>query len=103
MLRNDEKPAGSLFMSINNHIRNYYEQLVAEEILRCLPGNQDSGYLADIACVALNHLPPRYIRYEVDMAFYMSPAELHEIDRRVKAAVEEAIEFIAAHRREDNE
>lgn len=90
-------------MSINNNIRNYYEQLVAEEILARLPGSQDAGYLADIACVALNHLPPRYIRHEVDMAFYMSPDELHDIHQRVKQAVADAIEFIASHRRDDLE
>lgn len=88
-------------MSINNHIRNYYEQLVAEEILQRLPGQQDTGYLADIACVALNHLPPRYIRHEVDMAFYMSPDELHQITERVQQAVTDAIDFIASHRRDD--
>ena len=88
-------------MSINNHIRNYYEQLVAEEILQRLPGQQDTGYLADIACVALNHLPPRYIRHEVDMAFYMSPDELHQITERVRQAVADAIDFIASHRRDD--
>lgn len=88
-------------MSINNHIRNYYEQLVAEEILQRLPGQQDTDYLADIACVALNHLPPRYIRHEVDMAFYMSPDELHQITERVRQAVADAIDFIASHRRDD--
>jgi len=88
-------------MSINNHIRNYYEQLVAEEILQRLPGQQDTDYLADIACVALNHLPPRYIRHEVDMAFYMSPDELHQITERVQQAVADAIDFIASHRRDD--
>ena len=88
-------------MSINNHIRNYYEQLVAEEILQRLPGQKDTDYLADIACVALNHLPPRYIRHEVDMAFYMSPDELHQITERVRQAVADAIDFIASHRRDD--
>lgn len=88
-------------MSINNNIRNYYEQLVAEEIVTRLDEGEDPGYLADIACVALNHLPPRYIRHEVDMAFYMSPNELHEISQRVKEAVTQAIEFIAAHQRDD--
>lgn len=86
-------------MSITNNIRNYYEQLVADEVHRSLPGEQDHGYLSDVACVALNHLPPRYIRHEVDMAFYMSPNELHEINVRVTEAVTQAIEFIAAHQR----
>ena len=90
-------------MNITNNIHNYYEQLVAEEVLRRLPEEDDHGYLADVACVALNHLPPRYIRHEVDMAFYMSPNELHDISERVKEAVAQAIEFIAAHRRDDTE
>ncbi|MCH2042337.1 MAG: late competence development ComFB family protein [Saccharospirillaceae bacterium] len=90
-------------MNITNNIHNYYEHLVAEEVLRSLPGDVDHGYLADVACVALNHLPPRYIRHEVDMAFYMSPNELHEISERVKEAVVKAIGFIAAHRRDDAE
>lgn len=34
--------------------------------------NVDSDYLSDVACVALNRLPARYIRHEVDMAFYMT-------------------------------
>ena len=88
-------------MSITNNIRNYYEQLVAEEVHRRLPDNTNNDYLADVACVALNHLPPRYIRHEVDMAFYMSPNELHEITVRVREAVAQAVEFVASHHRDD--
>lgn len=90
-------------MSINNHIRNYYEQLVAEEILARDLGQDDVDYLADIACVALNHLPPRYIRHEVDMAFYMSPADLQATTERVSRAVSEAIEFVAKHGRDEHD
>ena len=90
-------------MSINNHIRNYYEQLVAEEILRTMAGHErinDVDYLADIACVALNRLPAQYIRFEVDMAFYMTPAELAENTDAVKTAVKDAIAFVNNHRRD---
>ena len=38
--------------------------------------------LADVACVALNRLPPRYIRHEVDFAFYLSERERTESERR---------------------
>ncbi len=91
-------------MSITHHIRNYYEQPVAEEIqrqLRELQRQGDSGYLADIACVALNRLPPRYIRYEVDMAFYMSPDELVAMQTQISERVSEAIAFVDKHGRED--
>ncbi|MDK2779110.1 MAG: late competence development ComFB family protein [Pseudomonadota bacterium] len=93
-------------MSINNNIRNYYEQLVAEEIHRALADRSpqpDMGYMADIACVALNRLPPRYIRFEVDMAFYMTPDELAAISASVRNTVSEAISFVDQHGRDGQE
>ena len=90
-------------MSISHRIRNYYEQPVAEEILRQLraAGRQtDGGYMADVACVALNRLPPRYIRHEVDMAFYMSPDELVAMNDSICQQVSEAIAFVDKHRRD---
>ena len=85
-------------------IRNYYEHLVTQRIVETL-GKQfpapDSEYLADVACVALNHLPPRYMRHEVDMAFYVSPQERDEIVIKVNTAVELAVRFIAQRQRPD--
>lgn len=79
-------------------IRNYYEHLVMQRIMGTL-GEQfptlDPEYLADVACVALNHLPPRYMRHEVDMAFYVSPQERDEITVKVNDAVDFAVRFIA--------
>ena len=91
-------------MSIANHIRNYYEQLVAEEVLRVMQEKSEStdiDYMADVACVALNRLPARYIRYEVDMAFYMSPDELAATTASVRNAVQQAISFVDSHSRAD--
>ena len=80
------------------NIRNYYEHLVMQRVADTL-GKQspapDSDYLADVTCVALNHLPPRYMRHEVDMAFYVSPQERSEIMLRVFDAVDYAVRFIA--------
>ena len=43
-------------------IHNYYERLVLQEIFaqssRVQEGDRD--FLADVACVALNRMPPRY-------------------------------------------
>ncbi len=80
------------------NIRNYYEHLVMQRVVDTL-GKQlpapDSDYLADVTCVALNHLPPRYMRHEVDMAFYVSPQERSEIMLKVYDAVDYAVQFIA--------
>ncbi|MFA7555501.1 MAG: late competence development ComFB family protein [Spongiibacteraceae bacterium] len=70
---------------------NYYEGLVLQELQKQLPeqlGNND--YITDIACIALNNLPPRYIRHTVDMAFYLSPNELQEMLDNVTIAVSNA-------------
>lgn len=91
-------------MAIVNHISNYYEQVVAAAIHRQLDAEQDESsldFMADVACVALNRLPPKYYRYEVDMAFYMSPTELNDVGELVETAVREAIIFVRHHSRGD--
>lgn len=91
-------------MAIINHISNYYEQVVSEEIRRQLADRTTEpamDFMADVACVALNRLPPKYYRYEVDMAFYMSPNELFEVKERVHKIVTEAIAFVEHHTRSD--
>jgi hypothetical protein len=77
-------------------IHNYYESLVLEELYRVSDRSREDGeYLADTACVALNRLPPRYIRHDVDMTFFMSTEELREIANKVTKAVQEAIDYVA--------
>lgn len=76
-------------------VHNYYEQMVLSEIQRQLSGKAfSSDFVADVACVALNHLPPRYIRYDVDMAFYLSPKESMEMEEKVASAVRAALDFV---------
>ena len=76
-------------------IHNYYEHLVLEEISQTSErAHDDVDYLADIACVALNHLPPRYIRHNVDMTFFMSREEMSEIHAKVEKSVKDAIQYV---------
>lgn len=83
-------------------IHNYYEQLVFEALRRLVPPEQQTaGLLADIACVALNHLPPRYIRHDVDMIFYLGPQERAEMSAKVDNAVQEAIAFVKRRKRDE--
>jgi len=82
-------------MSIIDQIHNYYEHKVVESI-RVLAVNRGFSHeqLIDMTCLALNNLPTRYYRHEVDLAFYMSAQEHEEIDARVDAAVRNAIAFL---------
>ena len=82
-------------------IHNFYERLVVQEIYeqstRVQEGDRD--FLADVACVALNRMPPRYIRHDVDMTFFMSPQDIHEIERKVNTAVTQAITYVEGRER----
>ena len=78
-------------------VHNYYERLVWDEIARTNDrARDDRDFFADVSCVALNRLPPRYIRFDVDMTFFLSPIELQEIQDKVEIAVASAIEYVTS-------
>lgn len=86
-------------MSIRDQIHNYYEAKVVEAIAD-IAGNRgyDNEQMVDLACLALNNLPTRYFRHEVDLAFYMSAHEHQDIDRRVRQSVNDAIAYIESQK-----
>lgn len=78
-------------MSIEQ-IHNYHERIVLEEVLRRahnLP-NVTADMVADMACVALNRLPARYVRHDVDLVFYLTEAERHQSEVALMAALDYA-------------
>ena len=81
-------------------VSNHNERAVFAEVLavasRFPAVASDSELLADVACVALNRLPARYIRHEVDMAFYQTDVERESNARQVSEAVEFAFGFVQA-------
>jgi hypothetical protein len=82
-------------------VHNYYERVVLQEIYQQSQRVQhgDRDFLADVACVALNRLPPRYIRHDVDMTFFMSPQDMMEIERKVSNAVSDALNYVESRER----
>jgi hypothetical protein len=81
-------------------VRNFNERAVYLAVVAGAaqhPGlGPDPELLADVACVALNRLPPRYIRHEVDYAFYMTEHERNDNEKAVAEAVEFAFGFVQA-------
>ncbi|WNO11589.1 late competence development ComFB family protein [Teredinibacter sp. KSP-S5-2] len=87
--------------SSRDSVHNYYEHMVIEQILRANErANDDSDFLADIACVALNHLPPKYVRHDVDMTFFLTPDEQEEMLDRVAKAVNNAVNYVLSREQE---
>ena len=87
-------------MSLLDNIRNYYENWVLEELEELVKDKGlEEDQLTDIVCVALNHLPPRYIRHEVDMVYYLSPIEYEEMRDKVRSAVKDALRYVDEHSR----
>merc|ERR1712058_170455 len=76
-------------------IHNYYEHLVLERISKLgLDTTKSPDYLADLCCLALNQVPPRYIRYEVDMAFYLPQSERNQMEMNVEHAISKALKYL---------
>jgi hypothetical protein len=83
-----------IFESVHNYHERAIFRLIREQA-PLFPGlAADPGFLADVACVALNRLAPRYVRNNVDMAFYMDDSELANQQAGVKSAVDYAFAFV---------
>jgi hypothetical protein len=85
-------------MKLDDDIHNYYEHMVLEHIVELgLAKSKDGNYLADLTCLALNQLSPRYIRYEVDMAFYLPNSERQQMRMNVINAIQTGVDFLDKH------
>ncbi len=88
--------------SARDSVHNYYEQMVIEQILRSNDrANDDTEFLADVACVALNHLPPKYVRHDVDMTFFLSQDDMQEMINKVVLAVNAAVDYVVSRERSE--
>lgn len=84
-----------------DNIHNYFEKLVREEIQEKIVNNKlenSESFLSDVACVALNQLPSRYVRHDVDMVFYMTAEERNQNILLVKNAVTTSIDYVQTHK-----
>jgi len=81
-----------------DQVHNYYERLVFEEV--AIRAHNDAyahftpDMLADVACLALNRLPARYVRHDVDMMFYLTEQERHAIEQSLDEVLKFSFGFV---------
>ena len=83
-------------------ISNFYEHLVTDHINRKCKARDlklDAGAKQDIACLALNQLPPRYVRHRIDAIFFIPDDERTQIDSNIDKAVSKAIDKVSSNPR----
>lgn len=85
-------------MSVDfSSVRNYYEHVVfhqvTEKAAQRAP-DASNELLLDVACVALNRLPPRYIRHDADFYFFLTEQERADNDEAIAEAVDYAFGFV---------
>lgn len=81
-------------------IKNFAEQLVFARMQETLiaQGINDEDFLEDVACLALNQLPPRYIRFSVDLVVNLDQDERNQLEEDAADAVRKAVDIVT-HRR----
>ena len=82
------------FESVYNYNEELVFRTVSDSAIRYPMVSNNPELLSDVACVALNRLPPRYIRHIVDMRFFMNDEESANNDAAVKSAVESAFGYV---------
>jgi len=79
----------------NTHEKTIFEAVAATA--HRYPGIAgDEGLLADVACVALNRMPPQYIRHSADLAFFTTEKERQATLRNVAESVDFAFGYVQA-------
>ncbi|MEQ3514971.1 late competence development ComFB family protein [Pseudoalteromonas sp. BZB3] len=83
-------------MKLHDDVHNYYEKIMLDRIFaRNLQDKYNDDVMADFCCTVLNQLPARYIRYDVDMAFYLPQHERIQMEQKVDIAINVAMTQVA--------
>ena len=91
----------SRFETVHNYNDDAVFRLIIDTASLYPAFSSQPDLLADVACVALNRLPPRYIRHDVDTMFYMSDDDRLRFDAAVQTAVKFAFEFVRSRSARD--
>ena len=84
------------FTSVHNTHEKTVCEAVAKAATRYPSVRDDPELLADVACVALNRMPPHYIRHSADLAFFTTEKERQAIKRNIAESVDFAFGYVQA-------
>ena len=82
------------FECVDNHREPMVRELIEELAARTTTLQANPELLADIACIALNALKPRYIHRPKALNKYMTPQERESSRVEAQSAVQSAFEFV---------
>ncbi|CAH0535152.1 hypothetical protein VST7929_02813 [Vibrio stylophorae] len=86
---------------ISAEVHNYVERILGQKIYEFgLHDKYSADQLADLCCLVLNQIPPRYIRHNVDLLYAMSESEQIELSRRVTETLFELEARVQSDRRQ---
>ena len=74
-------------------LHNYFEY----EVLTALKARNlglDADTFVDVLALALNELPPRYIRHKVDMVYFTEREDLTVIKQQIELAIDHALAYL---------
>ena len=81
-------------------VHNTHEQTIFDAVVAAAsryPAVADEvDLLADVACVALNRMPPHYIRHSADLAFFSTDKERQATKRNIEESVDFAFGYVQA-------
>lgn len=82
-------------MKLDLEIHNFYEHLVLEHLQENnLNEKYDQDFIADLCCLTLTNLPARYIRHDIDMAFYLKSTERQAMNKEVRDALSYSLLYL---------
>ena len=85
-------------------ITNYYEQLVTDHLWQLKEDATEpltQSFLDDVACLALNSLPPCYVRNTIDKSVAITEKDYQEMRSATSNAIEKAILQVRLHPHDD--
>jgi hypothetical protein len=88
------KTIPSWFECVENHRESIVRELIEELAARTAVIKANPELLADIACIALNMLKPRYIHRPNALSKYMTQQERESSRLEAQGAVQSAFEFV---------
>lgn len=88
------------------NVSNYYEQLVIDHLWKLVENSPEPlsrTFLDDVACLALNKLPPCYVRNTIDKGIHLNERQYLEMHGAVDEAIRLAVEQVSQRPHDDRE